>query len=179
MKRLRACVLRVAGLFAKNQRDREFAAPFLGAADGLRVGFLKGSGLLLAILVSLTVSQRTCGQTAGESVAKSSRVSTSRTSLNTVTLTTRQSEIPAAEAPPDATRLLADVQKNQKAIDQILESYTYTKVEEELALDNKGQTRSKRAREYEVFYVNDREVQKLVARDLVSRGTRVWPFFAV
>ena len=85
--------------------------------------------------------------------------------LDTPKLVTQQSEIPAAELFPDAARLLSDVQKNQKGIDQILESYTYTKVEEELALDNKGQTKSKRVRQYEVFYVNGREVQKLVARD--------------
>ena len=66
---------------------------------------------------------------------------------------------------PDIARLLAELQSNQKAIEEARENYTYTKLEEETELDGRGQVRSKHAQEYEVFYVNGNEIQKLVARD--------------
>ena len=69
------------------------------------------------------------------------------------------------QSPAEASRVLDDVKANQKAIDDILESYTYTKLEEETDLDNQGRVKNKHVRKYEVFYVNGREVQKLVARD--------------
>ena len=70
-----------------------------------------------------------------------------------------------SESVPDIARLLAELQSNQKAIEEARENYTYTKLEEETELDGRGQVRSKHAQEYEVFYVNGNEIQKLVARD--------------
>ena len=70
-----------------------------------------------------------------------------------------------SESVPDIARLLAELQSNQKAIEEVRENYTYTKLEEETELDGRGQVRSKHAQEYEVFYVNGNEIQKLVARD--------------
>ena len=66
---------------------------------------------------------------------------------------------------PDINSLLAEVQANQKAIDQIRENYTYKKLEEEMELDGRGQIKKKHAREQEVFYVNGHEIQKLIASD--------------
>lgn len=77
----------------------------------------------------------------------------------------RPNPVAVDEPLPDVATLLAEVKKNQKAIDKILENYTYTKLEEEVDLDSRGQIKSKHVREYEIFYVNGREVQKLVARD--------------
>ena len=65
---------------------------------------------------------------------------------------------------PDIASLLAEVQSNQKVIDEARENYTYTKLEEEAELDGRGQVKTKRAQEYEVFYVNGNEIQKLIAR---------------
>jgi hypothetical protein len=70
-----------------------------------------------------------------------------------------------SESAPDIASLLAELQSNQKAIEEVRENYTYTKLEEEIELDGRGQVRSKHAQEYEVFYVNGNEIQKLVARD--------------
>src|SRR5215469_3377257 len=70
-----------------------------------------------------------------------------------------------SESVPDIARLLAELQSNQKAIEEVRENYTYTKLEEETELDGRGQVRSKHAQEYEVFYVNGNEIQKLVAKD--------------
>lgn len=66
---------------------------------------------------------------------------------------------------PDIKSLLAEVQSNQRAIDEIRENYTYKKVEEEMELDGRGQIKSKHVREQDVFYVNGHEIQKLIARD--------------
>jgi hypothetical protein len=80
-----------------------------------------------------------------------------------VTLSASKSTV--AESVPDALTLLAEVQRNQKQTEQILESYTYTKTEEDLSLDSHSQTKGKRTQQYEVFYVNGWEVQKLIAKD--------------
>src|SRR5215469_3543388 len=66
---------------------------------------------------------------------------------------------------PDIASLLGEVQSNQKVIDEARENYTYTKLEEEAELDGRGQVKSKHTQEYEVFYVNGNEIQKLIARD--------------
>lgn len=73
--------------------------------------------------------------------------------------------ISSSEPLPDITQLLKEVQDNQKAVDNILESYTYTKVEEEGNVDDQGNTKNRRTREYEIFYVKGREIQKLVGKD--------------
>lgn len=70
-----------------------------------------------------------------------------------------------SEPVPDIRSLLAEVQSNQKAIDEIRENYTYSKLEEESELDGRGQVKSKHAQEHEIFYVNGHEIQKLIARD--------------
>ena len=77
----------------------------------------------------------------------------------------RQTMKTADSESPDIARLLAELQSNQKAIEEVRENYTYTKLEEETELDGRGQVRSKHTQEYEVFYVNGNEIQKLVARD--------------
>ena len=71
----------------------------------------------------------------------------------------------ADEPLPDINSLLAEVQGNQRAIDEIRENYTYDKLEEEMELDGRGQIKKKHARELEVSYINGHEIQKLIARD--------------
>lgn len=73
--------------------------------------------------------------------------------------------VKTSETLPDIHSLLAEVQANQKAIDEARENYTYKKLEEETELDGRGQVKSKHAQEREVFYVNGHEIQKLLARE--------------
>lgn len=121
--------------------------------------------LLFAMEVGVATRIGGHGQTADDIAKKNLPALGNPRATGAVKSAAPQSEAASSESLPDISRLLADVQKNQKAIDKIMENYTYTKVEEEMGLGSRGQIKSKRAREYEVFYVNGREVQKLVARD--------------
>jgi hypothetical protein len=66
---------------------------------------------------------------------------------------------------PDIPTLLREVVKNQKKTDEIQENYTYTKNETELEIDDKGHIKEKKELTYEIFYVGDWSIQKLVAKD--------------
>jgi hypothetical protein len=78
---------------------------------------------------------------------------------------------PAEQHPPneetalDAPALLAKVQENQKVIDALVEKYACRKSVEELEPAKDGSFRSKSVKEYEVFYLGGREVERLVAED--------------
>jgi hypothetical protein len=48
----------------------------------------------------------------------------------------------SSELLPDIIQLLKEVQDNQRAVDNILQSYTHTKVEEEGDVDDQGNTKS-------------------------------------
>jgi len=61
-----------------------------------------------------------------------------------------------SESVPDIARLLAELQSNQRAIEEVRENYTYTKLEEETELDGRGQVRSKHAQEYEFLEPRDK-----------------------
>ncbi len=65
---------------------------------------------------------------------------------------------------PDPTELFREVDKNQKQLDLLRKNYTYTADESELVTDDKGKTREKEARRYEVFYLGSEEVDRLVAK---------------
>ncbi|HUK31571.1 MAG TPA: hypothetical protein VLV89_10690, partial [Candidatus Acidoferrum sp.] len=66
---------------------------------------------------------------------------------------------------PDPTDLFREVDKNQKQLDLIRKNYTYTEDESTLATDDKGKTREKEARTYEVSYLGSEEVDRLIAKD--------------
>ena len=73
-----------------------------------------------------------------------------------------------SEPLPGIATLLAEVQANQRAIDEIRENYAYKKIEEETELGAKGEVKTKHGQVHEVFYVNGHEIQKLIARDGVT-----------
>jgi hypothetical protein len=75
-----------------------------------------------------------------------------------------QSRSPSAPL-PDIPALLTEVQKNQKAIDALVEQYACRKKEEDLEPTKGGGARTKAVKEYEVFYLAGREVDRLVGRD--------------
>jgi hypothetical protein len=66
---------------------------------------------------------------------------------------------------PDVPALLTEVQKNQKAIESLVEQYACQKKVEELEPTKGTGFRSKPVKEYEVFYLGGAEVDRLVARD--------------
>jgi hypothetical protein len=66
---------------------------------------------------------------------------------------------------PDPTQLFREVEKNQKQLELVRKNYTYTEDESELVTDDKGKTREKEAKTYEVFYLGKEEVNRLVAKE--------------
>jgi hypothetical protein len=66
---------------------------------------------------------------------------------------------------PDIPKLLRDVNKNQRMLEQIRKLYTCHLSEEEDKLDSNGQVKSTSVKEYDVFYVGDDEVRHLLAKD--------------
>jgi hypothetical protein len=66
---------------------------------------------------------------------------------------------------PDPAELLREVEKNQKQLELVRKNYTYTEDESELVTDDKGKTREKEAKTYEVFYLGGEEVNRLVSKE--------------
>ena len=66
---------------------------------------------------------------------------------------------------PDVAKLLLDIDKNQKTVDEILKKYTCHLTEEEEKTDSNGQVTSHTVKEYDIFYVGDDEVRHLLAKD--------------
>ncbi len=66
---------------------------------------------------------------------------------------------------PDIPTLLAEVQKNQKAIDALRDQYACRQRVQELEPVKGGGFRTKSVKEYEVFYVGGEEVDRLVAKN--------------
>ena len=76
-------------------------------------------------------------------------------------------DFPRAEGRPlpDVTKLLLDIDKNQKAVDEIIKHYTCHLSEEEEKMDSNGQVTSRSVKEYDIFYVGEDEVRHLLAKD--------------
>lgn len=66
---------------------------------------------------------------------------------------------------PDITLLLKDVEKNQKKIDQTREKYACTEVEEQDHLSKQGKLKKRTFKEYEIFFIGGREIQRLVKKN--------------
>jgi len=76
-------------------------------------------------------------------------------------------DFPRAEdrALPDVAKLLLDIDKNQKTVDEILKKYTCHLSEEEEKTDSNGQVTSRTVKEYDIFYVGEEEVRHLLTKD--------------
>jgi hypothetical protein len=76
-------------------------------------------------------------------------------------------DFPRAEGRPlpDVAKLLLDIDKNQKAVDEIIKQYTCHLTEEEEKTDSSGQVTSRSVKEYDIFYVGDDEIRHLLAKD--------------
>lgn len=66
---------------------------------------------------------------------------------------------------PDIAPLLRDVEANQKAIDKIVDDYTYHEQDTEFVIDKKGHKIEKSRKTYEVYHLGRHEVQKLIRKD--------------
>ncbi len=66
---------------------------------------------------------------------------------------------------PGIADLLRAVEKNQKAIEKLVEQYTCDKTETEFEVDSHGAMKQKGTKEYEVFYLGSNEVDRLTAKD--------------
>jgi hypothetical protein len=66
---------------------------------------------------------------------------------------------------PDIADLLKAVDRNQKAIEKLVEQYTCDKTDEEFEVDSHGQLRSKDVKVYNVFYLDGDEVDRLVSKN--------------
>ena len=69
----------------------------------------------------------------------------------------------ASAALPDFAALLKQVEENQKNLEKLREDYTYTLVQTEFEVDGKGNVGQKSEKTYEVFYLGNWQVQKLIA----------------
>jgi hypothetical protein len=66
---------------------------------------------------------------------------------------------------PDVAKLLLDIDKNQKTVDEILKQYTCHLTEEEEKTDSNGQVTLRSVKEYDIFYVGEDEIRHLLAKD--------------
>lgn len=66
---------------------------------------------------------------------------------------------------PDIVELLRSVEKNQKAIEKLVEQYTCDKTSEEFEVDSHGAPKPGMTKQYQVFYLDGDEVDRLVKKD--------------
>src|SRR5580698_7274456 len=66
---------------------------------------------------------------------------------------------------PEIADLLKAVDRNQKAIDKLVEQYTCDKTEEQFELDAHGNPKSKEVKTYNVFYLDGDEVDRLISKN--------------
>jgi hypothetical protein len=66
---------------------------------------------------------------------------------------------------PDIAKLLIDIDKNQRTVEEILKQYTCHLSEEEEKTDSNGQVSSHSVKEYDVFYIGEDEIRHLLAKD--------------
>jgi hypothetical protein len=66
---------------------------------------------------------------------------------------------------PDIAQLLRDIQKNQKAVEEIVRQYTCHLSEEEEKTGSNGEVTSPSVKDYDIFYVGDDEIRHLLAKD--------------
>ncbi len=68
-------------------------------------------------------------------------------------------------AAPDPAKLIKDVWENQKKLEATRKDYIVRRKEEDQDLDSEGRIKSTEIREYEVDYVGNREIDRLVSKN--------------
>jgi hypothetical protein len=78
----------------------------------------------------------------------------------------RVTEPPVTDLPvPDAPALMNEVQAHQQKMDEVRENYTFHRIRRVEELDGKGTVKKTSVQEREVFYVNGRQIARLIKRD--------------
>jgi hypothetical protein len=73
---------------------------------------------------------------------------------------------PAANPPlPAIPQLMHEVEEHQKALEKVIENYTYTSLQTTQDLDANGQAKKTETTEQEVFFVHGRHIARLVKKD--------------
>jgi hypothetical protein len=70
-----------------------------------------------------------------------------------------------AQPIPDPEALLREIRANQQKMDEIRENYTFHRIMTDEDLDDKGKITKTTSMEREVFFVNGRQIGRLVKRD--------------
>jgi len=94
------------------------------------------------------------------------RISVARVEINTA-VNDSTFNFPRADTRPlpEIGQLLRDMNRNQKAIEEVQKLYTcHLNVEEE-KIDSNGQATGRETKDYDVYYVGENEVRRLLAKD--------------
>jgi len=68
-------------------------------------------------------------------------------------------------APVDPTDLIKAVWNNQKQIEATRKDYIFHRVEEDQEIDSQGRIKSKETKEFEVHFLANREIDRLISKD--------------
>ena len=72
-------------------------------------------------------------------------------------------QAPVPDTPlPDPVALMKEVQAHQKQMDELRENYTFHRIRRVEELDGKGEVKKTTTVEREVFYVNGRQIARLI-----------------
>ncbi len=71
----------------------------------------------------------------------------------------------AAAPLPEIHQLMKEVHEHQKQLDKVRENYTYTSLQTDQQIDSKGQIKKTESKEYEVFFVHSRQIERMVKKD--------------
>ena len=66
---------------------------------------------------------------------------------------------------PAIPLLMHEVEEHQKAVEKVVENYTFSAVQTTQELDANGQVKKTESKEQEVFFVHGREIRRLVKKD--------------
>jgi hypothetical protein len=86
--------------------------------------------------------------------------------LSHVLLGQAQQTPDAANAPlPEIRELVREVHEHQKQLEKVRENYTYTSVQTTQDMDSKGGVKKTETQEFEVFYANGHQIDRMVKKD--------------
>ncbi|MGA9126799.1 MAG: hypothetical protein WB425_01525 [Terracidiphilus sp.] len=76
-------------------------------------------------------------------------------------------QAPQAAAPPlpEVHQLMKEVGERQKLVNKVQENYTYTSMQTIQDIDAKGKVTKTEAKEFEVFFVHGKQIDRLVKKD--------------
>jgi frataxin-like iron-binding protein CyaY len=76
-----------------------------------------------------------------------------------------QAQQPASPPLPAIPQLMHEVEEHQKALEKVVENYTYNSLQTTQDIDANGQVKKIETKEREVFFVHGRQIGRLVKKD--------------